>query len=72
VKITIETTEKNWLYRLLTIVIFRTNNHKRVAKSKFMYGKNSRGYFLRPLGILHAWVGLTFNLPEITKKLEDV
>lgn len=68
----IKTTEKSLLHRMLTIVIFRTQNEKRAKNSKFQYGKNKKGYFLRPLGILHRWMNLTLELPEITKDFEDI
>ena len=68
----IKTTEKSLLYKTLTIVIYRTQNSEKVKKSRFMYGKNERGYFLRPLGILHGLFGLVLDLPEVTKKLEDI
>ena len=68
----IKTTEKSLLYKVLTIVIYRTQNEEKVKKSRFMYGKNDKGYFLRPLGVLYGLFGLTLELPKVTKKLDDI
>lgn len=71
-RITIATTEKSLLYKFLTIVIYRTQSEARVMKSRFMYGQNSKGYYLRILGVLHGWFGLTLSLDKITKDNEEV
>lgn len=68
----IKTTEKSLLYKALTVVIYRTKNADKAKKSKYQYGKNDRGYFLRPMGIVYYYFGITLELSEITKKLEDV
>lgn len=68
----IRTKQSSLLFKFLTIVLFRTKNEQRAKKSKYEYGKDNKGYYLRVIGVLHYYIGLTLELEEFKPTASDI
>lgn len=54
----IKVKKNSLIYRLLTITIYRSNDLRKVSKSRFIYGMDANGFYLRVLGFINGFFKL--------------
>lgn len=64
----VKTKKDSLLYKFLTIKVYRTKSMAKADKSRFNYGTDDKGYYLRILGVLSGLFGLQVQVDGGTRE----